>query len=190
MKGIWVISASSIVYALVRYVLLMPKYLDHIPSFILNKAVGMAASFFLVYACWCKCRNEVEKVGIYFRATMFSVVMHVPLSLNLLRPGYFPEFFAKDGTMLKFWGEAVVLCGAISLALLWQSSREKLSILGQQKLGLGLLAALFCHVGSMGICRGIVIDVKHAFLPPMWLLSLIAIAIGFFVLRKANFKSR
>jgi hypothetical protein len=186
MKGIWVISVFSVIYALVRYVLFMPTYINHVPSFILNKAVGMAASFFLVYALCCRCCGQTDKAGVYFRATFFAVVVHVPLSLTLLRPGYFPEFFTKDGSTLKPWGEMVVLFGAVGLATLWQNSRDRLTAITQKRLGLTLLIVIFTHVGSMGICRGLNITAKHAYLPPMWLLSLVVIAVGFAMVAKVQ----
>lgn len=184
-RTIWTIGVFSVIYAVVRYVVFVPKYVDHIPSFILNKAVGMAASFFLVWAFWSKFRGKLENADAYFRATFIAVVIHIPLSLVLLKPGYFPEFFLDDG-MLKFWGEMVILCGGLSLALLWQNNRARLPLLSKQKLAIALLSALFCHVGSMGICRGVNISAKHAYLPPMWLLSLIGIGVGLWVVRAGN----
>ena len=186
MRTIWKIGIFSVIYAVVRYVAFTPKYADHIPGFIFNKAVGMAASLFLVCAFWSKCRGWIENANTYFRATFVAVVIHIPLSLVLLNPGYFPEFFVNDGSTLKFWGEMVILCGALGLALLWQNNRARLSLPSQQKLEIALLAVLFCHVGSMGICRGVNISAKHAYLPPMWLLSLVGISVGLWVVRTGN----
>jgi len=175
--GIWTIGLSSLIYALVRYVTFSPKYAEHIPSFIVNKAVGMAAAFLLVGALLYKCRGDIEKSGAYFRAASFAVFVHIPLSLGLLRPGYFPDFFSKEGSTLNFWAEMVMLCGALGVALFWQNSRDRSSH-DASKLGIALLAVIFCHVGAMGICRGLNINAKHAYLPPMWMLSLIGIGVG------------
>jgi hypothetical protein len=38
--------------------------------------------------------------------------------------------------------------------------------------------ALFSHTLFMGISRGLNINASHAYLPPMWLLSLVGIALG------------
>lgn len=170
------------VYAVFRYVGFDTKYVENIPCFILNKAVGMAASFFLVCAFWNRCRSHLEDAGAYFRAAFTAVIVHIPLSLLLLRPGYFPEFFVKDGSKLKSWGEMMVLCGAVGLALLWQNSRDRFQPSGRQKLAVTLLAVIFCHVGAMGICRGVNINAKHAYLPPMWMLSLVVIGGGILAL--------
>jgi hypothetical protein len=40
------------------------------------------------------------------------------------------------------------------------------------------ITVLFSHTLCMGIARGLNITAKHAYLPPMWLLSLIGIALG------------
>jgi hypothetical protein len=186
MRMIWAIGVFSVIYAVVRYVAFAPKYADNIPGFILNKAVGMAASFFLVCAFWSKCRGWIENADTYFRATFVAVVIHIPLSIVLLNPGYFPEFFVADGSKLKFWGEMVILFGALGLALLWQNNRVRLTLPSPKKLETALLAVLFCHVGSMGICRGVNITAKHAYLPPMWLLSLVGIGVGLWVVRTQN----
>jgi multisubunit Na+/H+ antiporter MnhG subunit len=186
MSTIWTIGIFSVIYAVVRYVAFTPKYADHIPGFIFNKAVGMAASLFLVCAFWSKCRGWIENADTYFRATFVAVVIHIPLSIVLLNPGYFPEFFVHDGSKLKFWGEMVILFGALGLALLWQNNRARLSLPSPKKLESALFAVLFCHVGSMGICRGVNINAKHAYLPPMWLLSLVGISVGLWVVRTRN----
>lgn len=176
------IGASSLIYAVVRYVVFSPKYAENIPSFISNKAIGMAAAFFLVIAYHSKCHGRHLKASVLFKAAIIAVVIHVPASLSLIRPGYFPDFFMADGSTMKFWAEMVVLCGGISLALLWKTSQERVWGNPQMKMGFMLLGAIFLHVGSMGICRGLNITAKHAYLPPMWLLSLIGIVIGIAIL--------
>lgn len=173
-----VIGVSSLIYSVVRYVAFSPKYAENIPSFISNKAIGMAAAFFLVAAYISKCRGRHVKAAMLFKAAMIAVLIHVPASLALIRPGYFPDFFVANGATMKFWAEMVVLCGGISLALLWKSSQERLWGNPQLKMALMLLAAVFLHVGSMGICRGLNITAKHAYLPPMWLLSLLGVLMG------------
>jgi hypothetical protein len=181
-KSVCVIGAASLIYAVVRYVLFSPKYAENIPSFISNKAIGMAAAFYLVAAYHSKCRGFHLKATVIFKAAMIAVVIHVPTSLSLVRPGYFPDFFVDDGSTMKFWAEMVVLCGGISLALLWITSQQRLWGSPQAKLGIQLLCSVFLHVGSMGICRGLNITAKHAYLPPMWLLSLLGIALGIVIL--------
>jgi hypothetical protein len=168
----------SVVYAVVRYVAFAPQNAEHIPIFILNKAVSMAAALTLVAALWSRYRGTGEVAGRYFRFTLALVIMHVPMSLTVLRPGYFPEFFESDGARLRLMGELVFLFGATALALLWFLSQGQLIAKLRDRLGLLLLAVISAHVGAMGICRGVHFNAKHAYLPPMWMLSLIALIIG------------
>jgi hypothetical protein len=173
-----VIILLSIVYALVRYVAFAPENMEHIPVFILNKAVSMAGALTLIAALWNRYRGRIEVAVRYFNITLALVVMHVPMALTVLRPGYFPEFFEPDGARLRLMGELVFLFGAAGLGLTWLLAQGQLIAQMRERAGLLLLAVISAHVGAMGICRGIHINAKHAYLPPMWMLSLIALVIA------------
>jgi hypothetical protein len=173
-----VIILLSVVYALVRYVAFAPANSEHIPVFILNKAVSMAGALALVAALWHRYRGRAEAAGRYFNLTLVLVVMHVPMSLTVLRPGYFPEFFESDGARLRLMGEMVFFFGAAALGLTWLLAQGQLVAKLRDRLGVLLLAVISAHVAAMGACRGIHINAKHAYLPPMWMLSLIALVIA------------
>jgi hypothetical protein len=40
------------------------------------------------------------------------------------------------------------------------------------------MGVLFAHVVAMGYCRGLNINKSHAYLPPMWFLSAVGIALA------------
>jgi hypothetical protein len=173
--------AAALVYAVVRYVAFAPKNLDHLPAFVLNKGVSMAAA--LCFAAgfreqWRRARGAPGRTdpGAWFRAGAFGAAAHVPLAVAVLRPGYFAEFFAGD--RLGFTGEAVVLFGGLTAAGVYLLGRPAGTPRGQWWLAVGTVAALAAHTLSMGIARGLNINRSHAYLPPMWLLSLIGVVMG------------
>lgn len=168
----------SFIYAVVRYVAFTPVNAEHIPVLIINKVVSTAAAFALVYALWSQHKGRTETAARYFKFVLVMVVMHVPMSLTLLRPGYFNEFFHADGEQLHLLGELVVFFGAAALALVWLLSQGDLIAKMRQRLGLLLLVILTCHVAAMGACRGFNINAKHAYLPPMWLLCGLVLLVG------------
>lgn len=181
MRNISLIVFLSIIYSVVRYVAFTPEKWEQIPVFIANKGVSMAGAITLVLAILSRYRGNFEQASLYFRFTIFAILIHVPMSLVVLSPGYFPEFFTANGTKLKFFGELVFMFGALALGLMWLLAQGKLADRTRTIVGVTLIVILLGHVGSMGLCRGLNINAKHAYLPPMWLLSLVALLIGMVV---------
>jgi hypothetical protein len=172
---------AAIGYAVLRYVVFTPKNLDHLPVFIVNKGIATAAALCFALAFWQQWRRLRGQPGsdepaMWFRAGVFGAVAHVPLSLAILRPGYFPEFFAGD--RLSFPGEAVFLFGGLTAGVVYLLTRTAWTPRQRWWLSVAVLAALFSHTLCMGIARGLNINRSHAYLPPMWLLSLIGVALG------------
>jgi len=171
----------SIAYAIVRYVAFTPENWANLPVFVLNKGISMAAAVCFAIAFFQQWRRlhgvtSGNEPAVWFRAGLFGALAHVPMSLMLLRPAYFREFFAGD--RMSFNGEAVVLFGALTLAGLYLLARTTWSEQHRWWLSLATVGVLFSHTLSMGIARGININRSHAYLPPMWMLSLIGIAAG------------
>lgn len=173
---------GAIVYSAVRYVVFAPKNLEQLPVFVTNKGVSMAAALCFALAFWQQWRarssNAVAcpETASWFRAGLFGALAHVPMSLAILRPSYFSEFFAGD--RLSFNGEAVVLFGGLTVAGLYLLGRLQWTPRHRWWLSLVTMATLLAHALSMGIARGLNINRSHAYLPPMWLLSVIGIAMG------------
>ena len=112
----------------------------------------------------------------WFRAGVFGAFVHVPMSLAILRPGYFKEFFV--GERLSFTGESVFLFGALTAGGIYLLGRSQWTPRQRWWLSLATVAALFSHTLCMGIARGIHINRTHSYLPPMWMLGLLGIAFG------------
>jgi hypothetical protein len=171
----------ALVYAVVRYGVFAPQNLENLPAFILNKGISMAAAFCFVLAFREQCRRERDqRCGLepasWFRAGLFGVWAHVPLSLALLQPAYFREFYA--GERLSFNGETIFLFGALAVGSIYLLSRPGLTPRRRWWGSLATLLLVATHVSFMGLARGLNINRSHAWLPPMWLLSLVGLALG------------
>lgn len=171
--------AICALYSVVRYVVFDPKNLQNLPVFVLNKGISMAAALCFAIAFWTQWRKRenggMSPVG-WFRAGVFGVVAHIPMSLAILRPSYFKEFFS--GERLSLNGETVFLFGALAAGGIYLLTRMNWTPMQRWQLSLATMSVLFLHALSMGIARGLNINAKHAYLPPMWLLSVIGVALG------------
>ena len=149
--------AFAVAYAVVRYVAFNPDNSQNLPVFVFNKGISMAAAFCFAIAFFCQWRaqriDRNEVANDWFRAGIFGAIAHVPLSLAILRPGYFREFFADD--RLSFGGEVVVLFGAATLGGIYLLSRAHWSVMHRWGISLATLTVLFTHTLSMGLVRGL-----------------------------------
>lgn len=173
----------AIAYSAIRYIVFAPKNLPNLPLFVVNKGVSMAAAFCFALAFWQQWRrNRGQSTGVepasWFRAGIFGAIWHIPMSLAILRPGYFKEFFVDDGGRMSMNGEAVFMFGALTAGGVYLLTRTQWTLLQRWWLSVATIAALFAHTLCMGIARGLNINRCHAYLPPMWLLSLLGIVLG------------
>jgi hypothetical protein len=188
MLAIVALYAASVVYAVIRYVAFTPSNAGSIPVFIVNKAVAMAAVLCLSLGFLAALRrNRGGEARIdpatWFRAGTFGAVWHVPMSLAILDPAYFKEFFAPPADpgaapRLSTAGELIFMFGGLAAAILFLLLRTQWTPLARWRLSLTVTGVLLCHVLAMGWCRGVNMTASHAYLPPMWLLSAIGIALG------------
>jgi hypothetical protein len=184
MKALVWIYSSALVYALIRYVVFAPKNLENIPIFVFNKGFSMAAALCFSFAFFLKYRDRTkdrvdttdDRAALWFRAGTMGAIAHIPLSLSILKPSYFPEFFGEE--RFHFLGETVVLLGSLSAVGLYSLTRQRISTHARWVLSMVFLTTLSGHVLAMGWCRGIHFNAQHAYLPPMWLLSLIGLIGG------------
>ena len=185
--------AIAFVYSAVRYVAFAPKNLENLPVFVVNKGVSMAAA--LAFAMGFLAQLRLARGGVptvapgdWFRAGVFGVIWHIPMSLAILEPAYFKEFFrpieaAAEGMpaiapRMSFEGELVFMFGGLAAALVFLLLRTHWTAVSRRRISIAAMLALLAHVLAMGWSRGLNINAKHAYLPPMWLLSVIGIAIG------------
>ena len=183
---LWLYGAS-VLYSVVRYAVFAPQNFQNLPIFIVNKGVAMAVALCFAVAFWQQLRMRdaavrAQAAAAWFRAGIWGICAHIPMSLSLLRPGYFPEFFSAE--RFSFNGEAVLLFGALTTGGVYLLTRTHWTAALRWRLSMLTMTALFAHTLFMGIARGVNIKASHGYLPPMWLLSLIGIAAGIaFLLR-------
>lgn len=184
---------ASIAYSAIRYVVFAPQNLESLPVFVVNKGVSMAAALsfamgFLASLRLARGGSPRVSPGDWFRAGAFGAIWHIPMSLAILEPAYFKEFFrpieaAAEGLpaiapRMSFEGELVFMFGGLAAALVFLLMRPQWTSATRRRISIVAMLALLAHVLAMGWCRGLNINAKHAYLPPMWLLSVIGVAIG------------
>jgi len=199
---------ACVVYSIVRYIVFAPKNLEHLPVFIVNKGVSMAAviCFGLAFAAQLRQLRRSRQLGsgaaltspatpptstapaLWFRAGVFGAIWHIPMSLVVLRPAYFPEFFlpavaseTASGRM-SFAGELIFCFGSLAAATLYLLTRSLFTALQRWQLSLAAMLCLQTHLLALGYSRGLNINASHAYLPPMWLLSAVVVFIGLIIL--------
>jgi hypothetical protein len=191
MKWIVGLYAAAIVYSSVRYIVFAPKNLGNLPVFVVNKGVSMAAAicFGIAFLQMLRVkRGAAVKVSAnaWFRAGVFGAIWHIPMSLAILEPAYFKEFFTvtESGTpgRMNFGGEMVFAFGGLAAGMLYLVTRPSWTAVQRWWLSLGTMLMLQTHVLAMGYCRGLNINASHAYLPPMWLISAVMIFVGIVVL--------
>jgi hypothetical protein len=178
-----ILFALCIAYSSVRYIVFAPANLQNLPVFVVNKGVSMAAAFCFALAFWEQWRRMRGKFGstepgTWFRGGIFGAIWHIPMSLAILTPGYFKEFFVTGGSRMSLGGEAVFMFGALTAGGVYLLTRQHWTVMHRWWLSLATITVLFAHTLCMGIARGLNINASHAYLPPMWLLSLIGIVLG------------
>jgi hypothetical protein len=172
---------GAMIYAVVRYIVFAPENLQNLPAFVLNKAISMAAALCFVLAFWQQWRRLRGRVSgnepsSWFRAGLFGVVSHIPLASTIIRPEYFKEFY--DGARLSMNGEAIFLFGALTAGSVYLLTRPSWSPVHRWWLSLATMFLLLNHTLFMGIARGIHFTREHAYLPPMWMISVVAVVLG------------
>jgi hypothetical protein len=129
------------------------------------------------------------EASAWFRAGVFGAICHVPISIAILEPSYFKEFFvAVDaatatpgiGPRMSFAGEKVFILGGLAAGTLYLITRQTWSASARWWLNVVFTCVLTGHVLAMGYSRGVNLNASHAYLPPMWLLSAIAGVIAVF----------
>jgi len=187
-KTIILLYAASVVYSAVRYIVFAPKNIENLPVFVVNKGVSMAAALCFAVGFLQALRQKRGTLiqvdpTTWFRAGVFGAIWHIPMSLAILRPGYFKEFFhaateADLNPRMTFAGEMVFLFGGLTAAMVYLLIKPTLAPMTRWWLSLAAMATLLTHVLAMGYCRGLNINASHAYLPPMWLLSAIGVTVG------------
>ena len=117
MRASWLALGGSVAYATARYNIFKGVPWSDWPAYTLNKAFAMAALFLLVLSVFRKgSAGKLPNDRTLFMAGVFTSV-HVVLSLTLLSPAYYPDFFV-EGKLTAALGLSMLL-GAAAAALMY-----------------------------------------------------------------------
>jgi len=155
-------------YAVMRYAGFGGVSLVHLPAYLMNKSIAMAAMVSLFLTALAFVRGERDRSRFWSRASSHLAGMHVLISLGTLSGGYFPRFF--DGDRMNLTGEATLLTGALAVYCLWRLAPDGIEQAFRRKLN-----ALFCtlaggHLLVMGYGGWLQVQKWHGGLPPITLL--------------------
>ena len=116
--------AAAFAYALVRYVVLKGVPLAHVPLYVADKAVAVAALFAFGRAI-ASGAPEVRRASA--RRGLWLSTIHVVASLPLLTPAYLPQLFAPPdaGAGFSLTGESALALGVACFGLAIMVSRSR-----------------------------------------------------------------
>jgi len=122
-----VVFAAVLAYAVVRYVVFKGVSSEHVPVYILNKAVAVMSLYFLGVSIASADKALRRRSGMLGFA---AAGLHVLLTQPILTPAYLPKLFIQPDGSAGFGvsAEAALLCGALGFLglfiLAWPKSPE------------------------------------------------------------------
>ena len=158
----------TFVYAIVRYVVFGQVSPIHIPVYLLNKSVSMAAVLFLFYAAINYLRNQKELSTKWGSVSFHCALIHILLSFSIFARSYYPKFYLQE--KLSLTGELVVLFGVFGGYFYWLI--RKYAATSNKLIIYKILASLSIglHMIFMGLPGWLQIEKWHGFLPPISLI--------------------
>jgi len=168
-KQLLAVLGLTTAYAVIRYAGFGGVSLIHVPGYLLNKSISMAAAVALAVAAQELVRNRRDAYLFWSKAAAHLAFGHVLLSLALMSTGSFPGFF--DGDRMSLTGEGMLILGVLASYCFWRvgttrqrwSSRRPLTLLG--------CALVAGHLFVMGSGGWLHFERWHGGLPPITLLS-------------------
>ncbi len=171
-------SSVAFLYALIRYHFFGTTTVQNIPLYLGNKVMAInGVVFFIVYL--------FRKKNYYIGGLSYVFILgHLTLSLLLLNPHYFPNFFdAYSG----FTGliNLSLLFGVLSFLGLWiyhqiKKGNTLFAVFTTTVLLNSILTGAALHLFFMGIQGWVEPSNWKGGLPPITLIALLIVAIGFF----------
>jgi hypothetical protein len=104
--------AFALAYASLRYVVFGGVAASHLPAFIANKALSLAAVLALVPAASARWSGNAQALRGWEWLAGSAATLHVLLSLGLMSAASYPPLFVEGRPNLT--GELVLLTGALA----------------------------------------------------------------------------
>jgi hypothetical protein len=178
------------IYAVMRYAGFGDVSLTHLPGYLLNKGIAMAAVVAMFMAAQGLMRSQPDTVRFWSRAAAHLMFIHVLLSLALLSKGNYPKFF--DADRMNLTGEGMLLMGVLAAYSFWRLGASDMKPAIQRtltSLGCALVAG---HLFIMGYGGWLQPQKWHGGLPPITLLCFLLVMaslIGFLRAREKHHSS-
>lgn len=176
----------STAYAIVRYAGFGNVSPVHVPVYLLNKGLSMAAAYSLLMASFGLIRAQKDVFDFWRKACMNLVFIHVLLSLAILSKGYFPKFYAGD--MMNLTGELTLLLGALGVYCFWRLLTFEMRPQIRKFMMASASALVAGHLFVMGYDGWLQVQKWNGGLPPITLLSFLLVVPSFALFMRVSEK--
>jgi hypothetical protein len=176
---------STTIYAVVRYCGFGGVSLTHVPVYVMNKSLSMAAAVSLLMAALSVVRNRRETTVFWGAACANLAFMHVLLSLAILSKGYFAKFFDNDKMSLT--GETTILLGTMAAYCIWRLNTRALKQAAWRTTTAAVYALVAGHLFVMGADGWLQVQKWNGGLPPITLLSFLFVVYGLMTFLKSKY---
>jgi|TARA_Y100000310_G_scaffold202533_3_gene202748 hypothetical protein len=163
-------------YAVLRYNIFGDVDVQNIPVYILNKSLSMSAALFLLLAGWSHWQKDKQASKAWGTYSLHFAMVHVVISLMLLSSAYYPKLF--DGELMNVKGELSTLFGALAVYLYVLLSKHGLVKSTFHRIQFLATVVIALHLFFMGYSGWFTVGSWFGGLPPISLLSFIAVAVG------------
>lgn len=163
-------------YAVVRYCGFGGVSLIHVPVYVMNKSISMAASVALLMAAMSVARSLREAAIFWGKACANLAFVHVLLSLSILSKGYFDKFF--DNGKMSLAGEATVFFGAMAAYCIWRLNTRVMKPAEWRTTTAAVYTLVAGHLFAMGWDGWLQVQKWNGGLPPITLLSFLFVIYG------------
>ena len=176
---------ASMVYAIIRYNIFNEVPWSDLPLYILNKAISLSAVVLFAASRLIKSSSEINSKKIIKDFAVIFAIIHVIISLTILSPNYFGKFYSEAN--FSWIGSFTLLAGILAFLLMFLfSSKFFLRKLLSNKSNMRKIVFLFIllstvHVFVMGFNGWLVPNSWPGGLPPISLLSFLALLIPLFI---------
>jgi hypothetical protein len=194
-----IIITGSLVYGTLRYPVFGGVDWIHFPLYVINKVFAISGYLMLIISSLISLNKRhlkgwhlelYEGKDLLGFGSLVLIIVHVFISVAILKPEYYDKFFGTDGK-LNLTGELSMLFGVGGLAIMWMVHRF-FSLSGdvdpkrksrkqfQKLINLAILAGFF-HAAIMGIKSWMSPWGWYGYLPPISLIASVGFLIWLFV---------
>ena len=181
------ILVSSLLYAVVRYIVCGPVDPIHMPVYILNKATSVSSVVFLLLTALHYRRSPAKKNRFWGMAMVHSAFVHIVMSLSILSEAYYPKFFESGKMNLD--GELTMMAGALAAYCIWRIRSAGSDFMRRKLLQIFATLFIIVHLVAMGYRGWLTPGKWHGGLPPISLVGFVVAVAAVALFLQAKEKS-